>query len=72
VGMEYLIILFLFISCEKNWDAEFDALKQQLANKQLEVRQMNISYEEKKHYYNQINDWYNKKHYELDKRCNGL
>ena len=33
---------------------------------------MNISYEEKKHYYNQINDWYNKKHYELDKRCNGL
>lgn len=72
MGMKYLIILFLFISCEKNCDAEFDALKQQLANKQLEVRQMNISYEEKQHYYSQINKWYNKEYHELDKRCNGL
>ena len=70
--MKYLIILFLFISCEKNCDAEFDALNQQLDNKQLEVREMNISYEEKKHYYKEINKWYNKEYYELDKRCNGL
>jgi len=49
--MKYLIILFLFISCEKNCDAEYNHLQEQLANKQLEVRQMDIPYIEKQHYY---------------------
>ena len=70
--MKYLIILFLFISCDKNCDAEYNHLQEQLANKQLEVRQMDIPYSEKQHYYKEINNWYNEKYHELDKICCGL
>ena len=33
---------------------------------------VDLLYSEKQHYYKEINNWYNEKYHELDKRCGGL